>query len=55
VRAYARTRDLWLRVPLTLIRALEARLERLPATRRRALAGRWPLRRLLNPALVVTR
>jgi SAM-dependent methyltransferase len=55
VTAYAQTRDLWMRVPVPLIKALEARLERLPAKRRRATAGRWPLRRLLNAALVVSR
>ncbi len=53
--AYAQTRDTWIRVPLRLIKTLEARLERLPAKQRRAIAGRWPLRRLLNAALVVSR
>jgi SAM-dependent methyltransferase len=55
VAAYAQTKDLWLRVPMRLIRALEALLQRLPAKPRRAIADRWPLRRLLNPALVAAR
>lgn len=55
VDAYMRTRGMWLPVPVALIRAAEAALERLPAKLRRALAGRWPLRRLLNSALIATK
>jgi SAM-dependent methyltransferase len=55
VAGYAKTRELWFRVPVGLIRALEALLHRMPARQRRAIAGRWPLRQLLNAALVVTR
>jgi SAM-dependent methyltransferase len=55
VAGYAKTMGLWFRVPVGLIRALEALLHRMPARQRRAIAGRWPLRQLLNAALVVTR
>lgn len=55
VAAYARVKDQWLRVPVGLIRALEALLHRAPVVRRRALAERWPLRPLLAAALVATR
>ena len=55
VAAYARTKSLCIRVPLSLIRALEAVLQRMPVGQRRALARRWPLRRLLNAGLVATR
>jgi SAM-dependent methyltransferase len=55
VAAYARAKNLWFRVPLGVIRALEALLHRVPFARRRALANRWPLRRLLAAALVATR
>lgn len=55
VTAYVRTRGLTLRVPVGFIKGLEALLQRLPAGERRALADRWPLRRLLNPALVASR
>jgi SAM-dependent methyltransferase len=55
VAAYARTRNLCLRVPVGLITALEALLHRLPARQRRAIADRWPLRPLLSAALVATR
>jgi cyclopropane fatty-acyl-phospholipid synthase-like methyltransferase len=55
VVAYARTKSVWFRVPMGLIRILEAALGRLPATPRRAIADRWPLRHLLNAALVARR
>ena len=55
VNAYARTRLLCFRVPLRLIQALEAWLDRLPVRRRRAIASRWPVRPLLNAALVAIR
>jgi len=55
IAAYARTKDLWLRVPMGLIRALEAMLHRVPARQRRAIADRWPLRPVLNAALVAVR
>ena len=55
VVAYAKTKGRWLRVPMRLLRLLEAWLGRLPAARRRALAQRWPLRQLLNAALVARR
>jgi SAM-dependent methyltransferase len=55
VRAYVHSRNVWLPVPLQLIRAAEAALERLPPAPRRALARRWPLRRLINAALVATK
>jgi SAM-dependent methyltransferase len=55
VAAYAPAKNLWFRVPVGLIRALEALLHRVPVARRRALADRWPLRRLLAAALVATR
>lgn len=55
VAAYARVKDLCVRVPVGLIRALEARLHRVPAARRRTLANRWPLRPLLAAALVATK
>jgi SAM-dependent methyltransferase len=55
VVAYACTKSVWFRVPMGLIRILEAALGRLPARPRRAIADRWPLRRLLNAALVARR
>jgi SAM-dependent methyltransferase len=55
IAAYARTKSLCIRVPLALIRTLEAALQRMPASNRRALANRWPLRRLLNAGLVATK
>jgi len=55
VRAYARTKGVWLPVPLALVVGLEAMLERAPADLRRSLARRWPLRPLLNAALVAVR
>jgi SAM-dependent methyltransferase len=55
VTAYAGTKGVWHRVPLGVIRTLEALLQRMPASKRRLMARRWPLRRLLNAALVATR
>jgi SAM-dependent methyltransferase len=55
VHAYARTKRVWARVPLGLITRIEAMLERAPAKPRKALARRWPLRSLLNCALVAVR
>jgi len=55
IAAYARTKGVCIRVPLGMIRALEALLHRVPASKRRTLANRWPLRPLLNGVLVVTR
>jgi len=55
VHAYARTKSVWVRVPLALITRIEAALERTPANARKALARRWPLRGLLNGALVAVR
>jgi SAM-dependent methyltransferase len=55
VSSYARLNGVWLRVPLALILALETMLHRAPANRRKALARRWPLRKLLNCALVAVR
>jgi SAM-dependent methyltransferase len=55
VHAYARTKSVWVRVPLALITRIEAALERTPANARKALARRWPLRGLLNCALVAVR
>jgi SAM-dependent methyltransferase len=55
VVAYARTKSVWFRVPMGLIRILEAALGRLRARPRRAIADRWPLRHLLNAALVARR
>jgi SAM-dependent methyltransferase len=55
VAAYVRIKGLWLRVPMGLIRTLEAALSRMPAKLRRAIADRWPLRPLLNATLVARR
>jgi SAM-dependent methyltransferase len=55
VAAYARINGHWLRFPVRLIEALEALPLRVPARRRRAIANRWPLRKLLNAALVARR
>jgi SAM-dependent methyltransferase len=55
VAAYARAKNLWFRVPVGVLRALEALLHRMPDARRRALANRRPLRRLLAAALVATK
>jgi SAM-dependent methyltransferase len=55
VAAYARAKNLWFRVPVRVLRALEALLHRMPDARRRALANRRPLRRLLAAALVATK
>jgi SAM-dependent methyltransferase len=55
VAVYAKTKGLWFRVPLGLVRALEAALRRLPARLRCALADRWPLKPLLNGAVVATK
>lgn len=55
VSAYSKKNNVWFPVPLGAILALEALLERLPAHPRRALARRWPLRPLLNGALVAVR
>jgi SAM-dependent methyltransferase len=55
VAAYARTKSVWFPVPMGLIRRLEALLGRMPARARRAIADRWPLRHLLNAALVARR
>jgi SAM-dependent methyltransferase len=52
VAIYAKARGLALRVPLRLMRAIEALLERLPAAWRRAIARRFPLHQLLNAAVV---
>jgi SAM-dependent methyltransferase len=55
IAAYARTKNICIRVPLAMIPALEAVLQRMPASKRRTLANRWPLRRLLNAGLVATK
>jgi SAM-dependent methyltransferase len=55
VSAYARLNGVWLSAPLGLILGLEAMLQRAPAKPRKALARRWPLRKLLNCALVAVR
>lgn len=55
VSAYARTKGVWCRVPLAGIRALEKGLARLPARACQAVGSRWPLRALLNVALVARR
>lgn len=55
VAAYARTKNVWQRVPFQLVASLEAALERLPAKPRRAVADRWPIRHLINAALVARR
>ena len=55
VAAYARVKDLWVRVPVGMICALEALIHRVPAARRRAVAERWPLRPLVAAALVATK
>lgn len=55
VSAYVRLNGVWLSAPLALILGLEAMLERTPAKLRKALARRWPLRKLLNCALVAVR
>jgi len=55
VSAYARLNGVWLSAPLALILGLEAMLQRAPAKPRKALARRWPLRKLLNCALVAVR
>jgi len=55
IASYARTKGICIRVPLAMIRALEAVLHRMPFRKRRTLANRWPLRRLLNPGLVATK
>jgi SAM-dependent methyltransferase len=52
VAIYAKTKGLWFRVPLSLVRALEKALERLGAPLRRAAANRWPVKQLLNSAIV---
>jgi SAM-dependent methyltransferase len=54
VAAYAESRGVWVRVGVGVVKTLEALLERLPS-QRRAVARSWPLRRLLNPALVAWR
>lgn len=55
VAAYVESRGLWMRMPLGAIRTLEAVLEPMPAAKRRLIANRWPVHRLLNPALVARR
>ena len=55
VAAYARVKDLCFRVPLGLDPRPGSILHRVPVARRRALANRWPLRRLLAAALVATK
>ncbi len=55
VRAYARTKGVWMPVPLAVILGLEATLQRAPAKPRKALARRWPVRNLINCALVAVR
>jgi SAM-dependent methyltransferase len=55
VAGFAQTKGLWLPVPMVLIRMLEAALARVLPRRRRAIADRWPLRHLLNSALVARR
>jgi len=52
VSAYARSKGVWTPVPLALILGLETTLQRAPVKQRKALARRWPLRNLLNCALV---
>ena len=55
VTAYARAKGLCFRIPLGLVRALEAVLCHFAAGQRRIIADLGPLRSLLNPALVVSR
>lgn len=55
VSAYARLNGVWLAAPLALILGVEAALQHAPAKSRKALARRWPLRKLLNCALVAVR
>lgn len=52
VAIYAKARGLGFRLPLRLMRAIEALLERLPAALRRAIARTSPVRQLLNAAVV---
>jgi len=55
VDAYARVKQLWSKVPLEVIRSLERWLQDLPPAQRRGYADHWPLRPLLNGALVAYR
>jgi SAM-dependent methyltransferase len=55
VAAYARIKDRCVRIPVGLIRGLEALLERLPVRQRFALADSPVVRPLLSAALVATR
>jgi SAM-dependent methyltransferase len=55
IQAFARIKRLWSKVPLEVIRSLERWLQELPAAQRRSYADRWPLRPLLNGALVAYR
>jgi hypothetical protein len=51
-RFYAKTKQVWFRIPISFVRAVERLLEAVPSSRRRRLANRWPLRQLLNGAVV---
>jgi SAM-dependent methyltransferase len=55
VAAYSAMKGVWSRVPLAALRALESVLERMPVRTRRRIGARWPLRQLLNCAVVATR
>lgn len=55
IAIYAKTKGMWFPVPLGLIRALEDALQRIHPRLRFAAADRWPLKQLLNGAVVATK